>query len=670
MAPLVDRVCRSHHWLKKPGEHPSHVNAALTDERIELHLDGGFAVGACPMAPGSSTTRCAVLDLDSHKGEFEWHSMKRVAGAIIAALAECELRAIPFRSSGGMGIHLVMLWKDEQDAYSVREALKIALVKCGLTSGTGGLFKGEVEIFPKQDRVPADGFGSMFVLPLNGKSCALLDDTLDDTVPSLIKWKASSDVAIREKPDAPTHTVATTAQHAIVKSALDAIPNSGAQELSYDQWRNVVFAIHSATDGDDGGLALAHDFSRRAGKYDAQFLDERVWPYVRTERENGITVRTLYNLAAAHGWNDPSIIDDFEVLAPGSTADQAGFAPLGEPQSAGATRFKALTIPEFVASSSPQWIIKDVLPQAALAVIFGESTSGKTFFAIDMVGAVARGVEWRGKKVMQRNVVYICAEGVAGFRNRVRSYVSHHAVDGADLPLRVIPDAPNFMKTDDIVDVLASLRACGDVGVIVVDTFAQVMPGANENSGEDVGKAIYHCQQLHRQTGALVVLIHHAGKDASKGARGWSGLRAAADAEIEITRFESDRMATITKLKDGEDGTELGFRLKPWTTDTADDDGEVVMSCVVEHVAGAVKVRKGKREPKGDIERIVARVFEDLELADAIVPYHELKTETVNRIPHDTDKEDRRGERVRRAIDSLIARNYIERHEHGVRRVE
>ncbi len=168
LAPLTSRLCLAHHWLNH-----RHVNGPLADPLIDAHLDGGYPVGACPIAPGSSTTQCAVLDFDSHKGETPWERMVEVAIEVIDALEESGLHAIPFRSSGGSGIHLIMLWREPQDAYSVREALRIALGKCGLKSGVGGIAKSEVEIFPKQDSVPADGFGSMFVLPLSNKSCAL-----------------------------------------------------------------------------------------------------------------------------------------------------------------------------------------------------------------------------------------------------------------------------------------------------------------------------------------------------------------------------------------------------------------------------------------------------------------------------------------------------------------
>ena len=104
-------------------------------------------------------------------------------------------------------------------------------------------------------------------------------------------------------------------------------------------------------------------------------------------------------------------------------------------------------------------------------------------------------------------------------------------------------------------DVLAQAR--------IVDTLAQVTPGANENSGEDMGHALANVRALRLASGAMVVLVHHAGKDASKGSRGWSGLKAAADFQLEVLRHENGvREIHIEKLKDGEDGKRFGFELK------------------------------------------------------------------------------------------------------------
>jgi hypothetical protein len=147
----------------------------------------------------------------------------------------------------------------------------------------------------------------------------------------------------------------------------------------------------------------------------------------------------------------------------------------------------------------------------------------------------------------------------------------------------VVADAPNLLNPVDAL-ALAKQMATNKPAVIVIDTLSAVTPGANENAGEDMGTAIAHCKGLHRLTGALVILIHHSGKDATKGARGWSGLRAAADCEIEVTRFEEYRQARVSKMKDGDEGDEFAFKLVPVLLGI-DGEGEDISSCVVEAMA-------------------------------------------------------------------------------------
>lgn len=481
---------------------------------------------------------------------------------------------------------------------------------------------------------------------------------LDTIVPGLIQWRSSDPVTPLERPPKPERTQAPVDAPELLRSALDAIPNAGPDELDYDDWRNVVFALHSATDGDDSGLQLAHEFSSRSSKYDATFLDDRVWPYVR-DRDDGITVRTLYGVAARYGWVDPTLIDDFTELPPDpmalnkSSTDSHTNADGSDaaPQGTGGTRFTIEHAHDFIAVEPKADIIKGVLPDAGLVVLFGESTAGKSFLALDMVASIARGEPWRGLKTQRRRALYICAEGAGGFRKRLKAYMVTHAL--TELQVMVLPDAPNFMETDDVRALLIEALARGPFGIVVVDTFARVIPGANENSAEDVGRAIKHCDVLHRKLGALVILIHHSGKDTTKGARGSSALRAAADGELEVVRFEQDRSVSITKLKDGEDGIELGFRLATVPVGL-DADGDVITSCVVEHTTKTAK-DKARNEPKGAVEKLVRGVVLDLlTVGDSTVPVATIIDAAVDRLPHDEGKKDQRRYRVSRALESLI----------------
>ena len=342
----------------------------------------------------------------------------------------------------------------------------------------------------------------------------------------------------------------------------------------------------------------------------------------------------------ALGYNDVM----FEPLPPEPAQQDTG-APS---ESTIVKRFQWLTCSAFTSRPRPDWIVKDVLPRAELAVIFGESGAGKSFFALDLAMAIARGVSWNGKKVKQGRVVYICAEGVGGFRNRLEAYLLYNQITKDDVLFHVIPDTPNLLQNDDLVAISNSILSGGKADVVIIDTFAQSTPGANENSAEDIGKALSHCKCIHRATGALVVLVHHAGKDLTKGPRGWSGLHAAADAEIEVSRGKDGRKARVSKQKDGDDNNEWAFKLNEEIIEM-DEDDEPVISCVVEFTGKPTRAKKEK--PRGVWEQLILDVWG--EKGERNVPVKEIVKEAKRRAPHDEGKDDRRRDNLLRAIQSL-----------------
>ncbi|WP_081055914.1 VapE domain-containing protein [Burkholderia pseudomultivorans] len=319
LAPIVSRVRTSTCCVKRLGKHPERIEQPLTADRLAHHVNGGPAYGVYPMQPGSDVTLVGLLDLDSHKGETPWHEMQDTAVRILTAASAVGLQGIPFRSSGGAGIHIYFLWDAPQDAYSVRQALRRVLGECGLQDGTKGVAAGQVESFPKQSSVPHDGYGNMFVLPLAGKSVPLDSFELDDMPKSYITemdWPTSAPVPNAEREIVVPPAGAAPAELGALKSALDAIPNSGEHELDYDSWRNVLFGVHHASRGSDDGLALVHEFSARSSKYDPA-KTERDWGYAGKNQGTPITIGTIKAMAAAHGWQDPArepSEDDFDVV--------------------------------------------------------------------------------------------------------------------------------------------------------------------------------------------------------------------------------------------------------------------------------------------------------------------------------------------------------------------
>lgn len=409
-------------------------------------------------------------------------------------------------------------------------------------------------------------------------------------------------------------------------------------------WLAVGMALHHETEGE--GFYLWHDWSVGSReKYPGEEELRKQWESLGTPDGRPVTARTLLKMGKENGAyinTDLASAAEFDALA-----DSAAL-----PDN---LRFKVVPAGEFSRGQRPGWIMKGVLPKAELVVLFGESGSGKSFVALDMAVAIASGADWRGHRTKQGRVVYIAAEGGGGFRNRLTAYERHHGLDLDSIPFGIIHAAPNFLLKADAVDIAKAVVAVGKADVIMVDTFAQVMPGANENAGEDVGKALAHCKGIHRATGALVVLIHHAGKDSSKGARGWSGLRAAADAEIEVQRTVGGRLIRVSKQKDGDDSGEWGFDLDVVAIGE-DEDGDIIDSCVVVEapVPTMGKVGGGKR-PVGKWERLVIDVMGEIALGqnsgievDAV-----LKEVIARSPPHDGMGRDTRKQHARRALMAL-----------------
>lgn len=367
---------------------------------------------------------------------------------------------------------------------------------------------------------------------------------------------------------------------------------------------------------------------------------DRALMYLWVEHTQKARGRAMSRIASA---------DDFE--------DLSGSKPTGEtPAQAKPLRFAFTQAADYAAHRPPvRWLVKRVLPQAEVGVIFGESGAGKSFFALDLVVAVARGLPWRDRQTAQGTVAYVCAEGAGGFALRLQALSDFHGVDLADMPLHVLAEAPNLLQKQDVGDLIAGLRALPTLSIIVVDTLAQVTPGANENGGEDMGRALAHCKAIHKATGAMVLLVAHAGKDTSRGIRGWSGIKGALDVELSVERSGEHRAATVTKMKDGlGEGDEHPFTLESVVLGQ-DEDGEDITSCVVKASPGGLKARKAA-EPKGAVQKLVLRVAEGLVALADQVPVTTLIESAANELPApDAGKRDKRREHVMRALESLVA---------------
>ena len=250
----------------------------------------------------------------------------------------------------------------------------------------------------------------------------------------------------------------------------------------------------------------------------------------------------------------------------------------------------------------PDELVQGLITCESSSVFYGDSNSGKTFLAVDLSCAVSLGREWMGRKTEQGLVCYLATESANSVLTRMKAYQKYHNVTLTDMYVFTTP--VNFFRDSaDVMNVVQMLKNIeqqrgAKFKLVVSDTLARIASGANENNGTDMAPVMERFDYLAKQTGAHSLTIHHSGKDAAKGARGWSGIRAHIDTEIEIIEHEEGiRVAEITKQRElAGKNTEIAFKLEVVALGLT-KWGDEATTCVV-LPAEKCDIPDNKKEPK------------------------------------------------------------------------
>jgi hypothetical protein len=210
----------------------------------------------------------------------------------------------------------------------------------------------------------------------------------------------------------------------------------------------------------------------------------------------------------------------------------------------------------------PAPVLADLLDRDSLAVLYAAKGIGKTYLALDMALCVANGFLWQGHMPGYGRVLYVVGEGIASMGPRVAAWNRAHSIDQTSASMMWLPRAIDLIN-DTWVDRIVT--ACQDDGLvlIVLDTFARMIPGADENSAKDVGNAVAALDRLREGTGACVLVIHHSGKNPAAGMRGSSALLGAADTVLHLTRERAGLTLGVEHQRRHASGATYQLRLVP-----------------------------------------------------------------------------------------------------------
>ena len=406
-------------------------------------------------------------------------------------------------------------------------------------------------------------------------------------------------------------------------------------------WLGCIWAIASLNW--DSGQGIAEQWSMKSDRYTEDGF-EAAWKAYNPNHPNPIGIGSLYKLAEiqefkSHG---SSIFKEDQERQPVTHA-------------ATKQSYNFLTTEQLLQLPPTVWRVKGLLPDCGLAAIYGPSGSGKSFLVIELIARIANGDLFYGLKTKPCPVVYVALEGVGGIAKRIEAYEQHYKTKLPDT-FRVVTDHLSLFNADSITFSAAVKDAGLEAGVIVIDTLAQSAPGSDENSSADMGTIISNAQHIQRATNSLVILVHHTGKDTSRGARGHSSLIAALDAAIEVKRTADGRDWAIAKAKDGVDGISHLFKLEVVELGT-DEDGDPITSCVA---VSDVFRKSSPAQPKGSNQLAILNVIKaQFQVGDMV------KQSEMDAIIESTLSSTRAKQRGKEALEKLVELGHLRKASNG-----
>lgn len=306
----------------------------------------------------------------------------------------------------------------------------------------------------------------------------------------------------------------------------------------------------------------------------------------------------------------------------------------------------------------PRWLIPDMLQRGTLAFIYGEPGCGKSALAMSLAMGFAGGAdEVLGPlPVWERGAaLYFAMEGSV----RLRTQPFYQAGLVRSPHIRFEDTITLAVETHEGFAYLrARLRQAKKIdpslALCIIDTLARATPGVDENTA-DLGAIAVKLDHLAKEFDVCMLVIHHSGKDASRGMRGHSSVKGAVNTEIEVQRDDAGRRFRVTKQREGEDGQCYGFHLDVVGLGHYPGHPERPVTGIIARVEGEPGRRpERRREPASKVQKVVWRRLVALAPNGERVPTEVLIQDAIGQFPKpEAGKDDRRRDTVRRALVSL-----------------
>lgn len=206
------------------------------------------------------------------------------------------------------------------------------------------------------------------------------------------------------------------------------------------------------------------------------------------------------------------------------------------------------TLTEIVNDNSepPEALISDgVLLDQTLLLITGRQKARKSFLALNFGMAIAAGESFAGFKIAKPDKVLVLSAEGGYYPNRERIKIMHKNLKNKSTDNFQIANSVRilFDNEDNIVELDKVLKEIKPK-VLIIDPLVK-FHCSNENSANEMANVFRNLRTLMNDNQISVILVHHDGKDESKGARGSSSILGEYDSSINISASKSSQTHTL-----------------------------------------------------------------------------------------------------------------------------
>ena len=186
----------------------------------------------------------------------------------------------------------------------------------------------------------------------------------------------------------------------------------------------------------------------------------------------------------------------------------------------------------------------------SVGLIIGQTGTAKSAVAIELCAAMAMnrdaiGGQWKNVSSGPIGCLYINGESNEINKDRVQAQILRGTLseDAPFLMCGMPTDERSFEEIFKAAKYQMRQTFNRELKICVVDTFASVYELESENENAAISKIIREMKIIAKRMGMMIIIVHHAGKNAALGARGGSAFGCDAEFQIDCAKNEREGQA-------------------------------------------------------------------------------------------------------------------------------